>query len=268
MKTELFEVVNKDNTVIRGIVSLPNNWNCKAWVLCLHWFERCSSTEKKFKTLTQDLTEKMFAVLRFDFSWCGLSDGDFRSTTIAKQSEEFISVFEAFKKKYDLSKVNIIAHSLGACVLAEWQQTLDLDKIVLLAPALNQKDLLRYRFVVSQMKKKNPELEITWENYSEYLDESDFQEDCKRQDKMTKVNMINSDYFLEAERRDFSKCFEGKENDILHIHWSKDLAVPPESLNISFKNTLIVENGDHDMEKPDHLEQWKDKVLTFLAGQL
>jgi hypothetical protein len=25
MKTELFEVVNKDNTVIRGIVSLPNN---------------------------------------------------------------------------------------------------------------------------------------------------------------------------------------------------------------------------------------------------
>lgn len=264
MKTELFEVVNKDNTVIRGIVSLPNDWNCKAWVVCLHWFERCSSTEKKFKTLTQDLTEKMFAVLRLDFSWCGLSDGDFRSMTIAKQSEEFISAFEAFKRKYHLNKVNVVAHSLGACILAEWQQNIELDKIVFFAPALNQKELLRYWFIVSQMKKKNPELEITRENYSGYLDESAFQEDCKRQDKMTKINNINPEYFLEAEKKDFSNAFEGKEDDILHIHWSKDMAVPRESLNTSFKNTLIVENWDHDMERPDQIKQWKDKVIAFL----
>lgn len=32
----------------------------------------------------------MIAVLKLDFSGCGLSDGDFRFTTIEKQADDFV----------------------------------------------------------------------------------------------------------------------------------------------------------------------------------
>lgn len=67
-----------------------------------------------------------------------------------------------------------------------------IGKIVLIAPALNQRDLLRYWFVTGQMKKANPSIEITWQNYKDYLDEEDFLKDCQRDDKMTKANRISS----------------------------------------------------------------------------
>jgi hypothetical protein len=86
----------------------------------------------------------------------------------------------------------------------------------LIAPALNQKDLLRYWFVISQMKKQNPSIEITWQNYKEYLNEDDFIKDCKRIDKITKANYIEANYFLQCKDIDFSNKFDGK--DILHIH--------------------------------------------------
>lgn len=67
-----------------------------------------------------------------------------------------------------------------------------IGKIILIAPALNQRDLLRYWFVTGQMKKTNPSIEITWKNYKDNLNEEDFLKDCQRDDKMTKANYISS----------------------------------------------------------------------------
>lgn len=67
MKTQLLEFLNGENKILRGILALPNKEIHKT-IICLHGFERCSSTEKKFKTLSDSLVEKKAAVLRLDFS--------------------------------------------------------------------------------------------------------------------------------------------------------------------------------------------------------
>lgn len=227
---------------------MPNEQIQKG-IICLHGFERCSSTEKKFKALADSLVEKMMAVLRLDFSGCGLSDGDFKLTTIENQADDFIVALRNFKSEIWQQRINIVAHSIGACVLAtEIDEIKDeIEKIILIAPALNQKDLMKYWFVTSQMKKSNPEIEITWQNYKQYLDESTFQKDCERTDKMTKANYIDSRYFLDSKDFDFSNKFDSMKDRILHIHESKDVAVPIESLNTTFDNQIIIENGDHNL---------------------
>lgn len=265
MKTQLLEISNGENQNLRGIISMPDDQIQKG-VICLHGFERCSSTEKKFKALSDSLVEKMIAVLRLDFSGCSLSDGDFRFTTIEKQADDFVIALRNLKSEIGQQRINVVAHSLGACVLATKIDEIkdEIEKIILIAPALNQKDLMRYWFVTSQMKKSNPEIEITWQNYKQYLDESAFQKDCERTDKMTKANYIDSKYFLEAKDFDFSNKFDFMKDKVLHIHGSKDIAVPIENLNTKFGNQIIIENGDHDLEKPNQLEQWRNKVVDFL----
>ncbi len=265
MKTKLLEFLNNENQILRGIITLPDE-EIKKGVVCLHGFERCGTTEKKFKILAGILAENMIATFRFDFSGCGLSDGAFKLTTIEKQGKEFLHATNIFQKEIGKRNINIIAHSLGACVFATQIEKLKsfIEKIILIAPALNQKDLLRYWFVVSQMKKINPQQEITWQNYTDYLREEDFIKDCQRNDKMTKANYIQPDYFLQGKDIDFSKDFIGFNSNILHIHGSKDAAVPIESLHIKFDNQIIIENGDHDLEKPTQMEQWILKAKDFL----
>lgn len=265
MKTRLLEILNNKNQNLRGIISLPNT-EVQKGIICLHGFERCSSTEKKFKALSDSLVEKMIAVLRLDFSGCGLSDGDFRYTTIENQADDFVMALRRLKKEIGQRKISVVAHSLGACVLATKIDEIkeEIEKIILIAPALNQKDLMRYWFVTSQMKKSNPEIEVDWQNYRQYLDESAFQNDCDRNDKMTKANYIEAKYFQEAKDSDFSHKFDSIKNRILHVHGSRDVAVPIESLNVKFDNQIIIENGEHDLEKPNQLEQWGKEVVNFL----
>jgi hypothetical protein len=67
MKTYLLEMPNNKNQNLRGIISTPDN-QIQGGVICLHGFERCSTTEKKFKALSDSLVKKKIAVLRLDFS--------------------------------------------------------------------------------------------------------------------------------------------------------------------------------------------------------
>ncbi len=265
MQTNLFEFINKDNQIVRWILTLPKN-NIKWWVVFLHGFERCSSTEKKFKVLSDELTQNNFATLRLDFLGCWLSDWDFQSTTIDNQKNTFLEATIKFKEKIWNNNISIVAHSLGACILANWIKETDtnINKIVLIAPALNQKDLMRYWFVNSQMKKNNSDILITRENYTQHLNEESFIKDCQRTDKTTKKNYISSQYFLEAKDLDFSNSFDNRKKDILHIHWMNDSAVPLESLHTSFKNQILIERGDHDLENPNQIKQRKDKTVLFL----
>lgn len=78
------------------------------------------------------------------------------------------------QKTFGIEKISIVSHSMGACVAVTAQNNLSdqIDKIVLLAPALNQPELNRYWFTMNLNKDK----EITRENYKDYFDESIYQQ--------------------------------------------------------------------------------------------
>lgn len=265
MRTKLVEFRNNKQTILRGVYTFSENNNSENCLICLSGFERSTTTEKKFKKMADEISKKSMSVLRFDFAGCGLSDGDFRSTTLNSLTEDFARIIKYLEKE-GIKKFSIMAHSLGCLVVANQieQMKNKVEKIILLSPALNQKDLLRYWFVVNKIKKEKLNAKITWHNYKQYLDEDEFLEDCRKIDKMTKANFINQDYFLECQHINLSDNFKLFLNKILHIHGSKDIAVPLESVGVDFINRIIIEGGDHDLEKPDYIKQWLGKTVDFL----
>jgi esterase/lipase len=196
-----------------------------------------------------------------------LSDGDFKYTTLENWTKEFSKAYDFFKYKTGVKSIYVVGHSLGSCVIGKYleQNPDSIDKAVLISPALNQKDLMRYWFVSEKMKKENPELIIDWNNYKKFFDEDKFQKDVKRTDKLSKYNFISSEYFQECSQLDLSNSFEKYKNKFLQIQGENDSTMPIESLNIDFTHKFIVKGGDHDMERPNQRTQWIDKVIKYLV---
>lgn len=261
MKTKLVEFKNKDKDILRGILSLSNTPSSKAVLMC-GGFERSATTEKKFKALTDELNKANVPSLRFDYTGCGLSDGEFSKVSVKRMGSELQKAIKILKQKTKSEEVIIVGHSLSACVIAKILNKTPITKIILLAPALNQRELHKFWFVGSVTKKIDPLLKITWQNYKEHLDEKEFKKDLVRNDKMTKANYIDNNYFLENANKDYSDLFDSTKN-ILVIHGDADDKVPLASLSKKF-SPLIIQNGDHDLERPDMIEQWLQKTIDFI----
>ncbi len=260
-QTKLIEFKNENGDILRGILVFGEK--IEKTVLMCGGFERSATAEKKFKFLADKLVKQNIASLRFDYFGCGLSDGDFAKITVQRMLCDFQNAVKILQEKTNCKNISVVTHSLSACVVACAVKKSFFEKIILIAPALNQKDLLRYWFVVSAMKKENPSLKVTWKNFKDYLNEKQFQLNCALTNKMTKANYISSDYFLENKDKDYSGLFVDKQN-ILHIHSDADDKAPLENLNVEFKNKIIVKKGDHDLERPDMMEQWQYKAVDFI----
>lgn len=259
---KLIEFKNRQGDALRGIAALAQSDEI---ALFLHGFERTSVTEKKFKVLADELLKKNISSFRFDFTGTGLSDGDFAHATVASMADDLSRAIRAISE-YG-KNMHIVAHSLGACVAAQYLQGsehVSYKSAVLLAPAFNQKELMRFWFVSSGIKKADPALKIIWSNYRDYFDEAAFSADCERQDKMMKANYISADYFLENKDKDYAHVFTDMKN-VLHIHGDADDKVPFESVTAQFPHQLIVKGGDHDCERPDMREQWTGKAIEFIT---
>lgn len=263
---QIIEFKNQRKEVLRGI--LDEAPKSKGGVIFAHGFER-TTIEYKFKNIVDSLRDKI-NLFRFDFSGCGLSSGSFEDMTVGKSVQEFILAVKAFKKHCpQVGKINIIAHSLGACVAAESiknKRLTEIKKIVLLAPALNQRELLRYWFVKNHFRH---ELEINWDNFRQHLTEGEFQNSLQEKRHMTREHYLLNDYYLESEGVDYNEMLINSGIDgqnILVVHGRHDERVPPESNKELLREAQLslVEGGDHDLQRPDMVEQYLNQVVKFI----
>lgn len=262
-KTKLIEFKNQKGEILRGVLTYSDDKELKS-VVMMGGFERSCTTERKFKALADELIKVGIPSLRFDHTGVGLSDGDFSTISVKNLGSDLVKAVDALGKEINFDRVSFISHSLPPCIMAEPDKRRLFEKIVMMAPALNQKDLHRFWFVTNTMKKEKPDLKIAWENYKEYLDEEAFQEFCKDPKKMTKARFVGTNYFIESGEVDYSRLVPDQPN-ILHVQGELDNTVPLKSLNTSFSNKIIVKDGDHDIERPDMLKQWIHKVVDFIT---
>lgn len=263
MKNELIEFKNSKENVLRGIL-IPGK--SEKGVILLHGFERTATTETKFKRLVDELVKYDITTFRFDYTGCGLSDGDFEYTTVKSMTSDLEKAIATFRKRQKISDLSVVAHSLACCVVGDYLSKNEdrFSKLLLLAPALNQRDLLRYWFTINYNIDSGKKTEITWKNYRKYLNEKAFQKDIKRIDKIAKSHYISNRYFLENSNKDYSQLFDRYKDGVMVVRGDRDDKVPLESLNTDFLNKIIVKNGDHDLERPDMIRQWLKKGVRFL----
>ncbi|CAF2140310.1 unnamed protein product [Rotaria magnacalcarata] len=171
----------------------------KTVVVCVAGFEGLSSAVPKFINLTKELllsaATPIAVVFRYDSTDIGLSEGKYYKMTIATLVDDLTH-----------------ATDLGSCVITQFLNStgnyFHIEKIILLAPALNQYDLHRYCNPIDVCK-----------SYRAHKVLYAFTRLCSQEDFSFKLN----DY----------------ENHNLHIHGNQDSVVPIESIKRPFKNILI-----------------------------
>jgi len=98
-------------------LSLPPDGEVRACALFAHCFT-CSKDLKPVVNISRALTQQRIAVMRFDFTGLGESEGDFADTTFSSNIEDIVAAAEFMQRTYD-SPAILIGHSLGGAAVLQ-----------------------------------------------------------------------------------------------------------------------------------------------------
>jgi uncharacterized OsmC-like protein/alpha/beta superfamily hydrolase len=117
-----FEFVNDKGHLLAGLLEIPPKPIVIArYALFAHCFT-CGKDIAAASRISRALSAQGIAVLRFDFTGLGNSDGDFSNTNFSSNVQDLLSAAEALKQQYQAPQL-LIGHSLGgAAVLSAAHQ--------------------------------------------------------------------------------------------------------------------------------------------------
>jgi alpha-beta hydrolase superfamily lysophospholipase len=115
-QTEKITFPSQDGHLISGRLERPEI-ETKAFAIFAHCFT-CSKDVFAASRISRALTTKGIAVLRFDFTGLGNSEGDFSNSNFTSNQADLLSAYD-YLSKHEKAPELIIGHSLGgAAVLA------------------------------------------------------------------------------------------------------------------------------------------------------
>ncbi|MBD5770001.1 bifunctional alpha/beta hydrolase/OsmC family protein [Marinomonas colpomeniae] len=121
------EFISGDHT-LSGLLETPES-DIKFYALFAHCFT-CGKDVAAASRISRELTAKGIAVLRFDFTGLGNSDGDFANTNFSSNIQDLVAAANFLRDKYQAPEL-LIGHSLGgAAVLGVAQQVAESKAVV------------------------------------------------------------------------------------------------------------------------------------------
>lgn len=109
LKKVTFE--NKKGNQLVGRLQFPETQKPKAYAIFAHCFT-CGKNLKVIREISSTITERGIAVLRFDFTGLGQSEGEFGDTNFSHDVEDLLEASSFLEKNYQAPSL-IIGHSLG-----------------------------------------------------------------------------------------------------------------------------------------------------------
>jgi len=138
---------------LSGLLEYPAN-HVKAYALFAHCFT-CGKDIAAASRISRSLVENGIAVLRFDFTGLGNSDGDFANTNFTSNLDDLRAAAEFLKAEY-LAPQLLIGHSLGgAAVLAVANSIESVKAVVSIgAPAKAEHVIHNFQDSLDEINKK------------------------------------------------------------------------------------------------------------------
>lgn len=132
MKTIEIQFQNKHRINLAGKLDTPDDGNITSYVIFVHCFT-CTMELKAITYINSVLTKYGIAVLRFDMTGIGSSEGSFPETNFTTQIEDVLAAAKFLEENYAAPKL-LIGHSLGgAAILFATQQISSVKAIVTIA---------------------------------------------------------------------------------------------------------------------------------------
>ncbi|MFK5926482.1 MAG: bifunctional alpha/beta hydrolase/OsmC family protein [Desulfuromusa sp.] len=132
MKSSQIKFSNRSGSLLSGRVDLPEDETTIAWALFAHCFT-CGKSLKAISHISRALTQKKIAVLRFDFTGLGQSEGDFSTSSLSSNMEDLQAAANWLTEHHEPPSI-LIGHSFGgAAVLQVAQYLADVQAVVTIA---------------------------------------------------------------------------------------------------------------------------------------
>jgi putative redox protein len=110
MNSKKISFKNSEGILLAARLELPKN-EPKAFAIFAHCFT-CNKNLTAVRTIARTLTKKNIAVLLFDFTGLGESEGEFENTNFSSNIEDLYSAAEYLELNYKAPSL-LIGHSLG-----------------------------------------------------------------------------------------------------------------------------------------------------------
>jgi uncharacterized OsmC-like protein/fermentation-respiration switch protein FrsA (DUF1100 family) len=128
MRSEKFEFPNGKGEKLAALLDLPLG-KPTAFALFAHCFT-CGKDNLAAKRIAERLASHGIAVLRFDFTGLGASEGEFANTHFSSNVDDLVAAADHLRKSYGAPAI-LIGHSLGGCaVLAASHRIADARAVV------------------------------------------------------------------------------------------------------------------------------------------
>ena len=130
-KVEFFS----NNIALSGALEVPES-NIRCFALFAHCFT-CGKDVAAASRIARALTAAGIAVLRFDFTGLGNSDGDFANTNFSSNVQDLLAAADFLREQFEAPKL-LIGHSLGgAAILAMAEQVPECTAVATIAAPFN-----------------------------------------------------------------------------------------------------------------------------------
>lgn len=110
MHNQRINFSNRDGLSLAGLIDTPDS-GAHAWALFAHCFT-CSKNLKAATHIVQALNDAGIAVLRFDFTGLGQSEGDFAETSFSSNAADLVDAARWLETAYSAPTI-LLGHSLG-----------------------------------------------------------------------------------------------------------------------------------------------------------
>ncbi len=111
MITKNITFLNAHGERLAARLDLPEEEQPLAYALFAHCFT-CSKDYKAVVNIAHALSSRRIAVMRFDFTGLGESEGDFSATTFSSEVSDLLAAARFLEKEYEAPRL-LVGHSLG-----------------------------------------------------------------------------------------------------------------------------------------------------------
>jgi uncharacterized OsmC-like protein/pimeloyl-ACP methyl ester carboxylesterase len=115
MKSTKLKIVNRKGLTLNAHLELPANQKPNYYAIFAHCFT-CSSSLSAVRNVSRALTQDGFAVVRFDFTGLGRSEGEFADSHFSANVEDLLDVHGYMAEHYDAPSL-LVGHSLGGAAV-------------------------------------------------------------------------------------------------------------------------------------------------------
>ncbi len=117
MHTRKIQFENDAGHKLSGLLDQPVDDEPIAYALFAHCFT-CSKDYKGVARVSRALAAEGVAVLRFDFTGLGESEGDFADTTFSSNVSDLVAAADFLKREFEAPKI-LVGHSLGGAAVLQ-----------------------------------------------------------------------------------------------------------------------------------------------------